>query len=273
MTAESRVSPRPDYGLDAPPVVRNLIVADVVGLGLWSSVAARLWSGVIRIPLGGTTVAIGVAPPALSIGVVCAAMALWMVWTGRVGKVRERERLLNTLTWSGDERVLDVGCGRGLMLLGAAKRLRDGRAVGVDLWRTEDLAGNTASALWANAAAEGVADRVSVETADMRALPFPDASFDVVVSRAAVHNLPVASDRRRAIDEVARVLRPGGRVLISDIRHLADYAGALREHGFEARVEGSPVSRVLLGAITFGALRPGVLRAQRPAFVRRVLHG
>jgi cyclopropane fatty-acyl-phospholipid synthase-like methyltransferase len=61
--------------------------------------------------------------------------------------VRARERLLNTLTWSGDERVLGVGCGRSLMLLGAAKRLRGGRAVGVDLWRTEDLAGNTASAL------------------------------------------------------------------------------------------------------------------------------
>jgi len=38
-----------------------------------------------------------------------------------VGKVRERERLLDTLTWRGDEQVLDLGCGRGLMLIGAAR--------------------------------------------------------------------------------------------------------------------------------------------------------
>lgn len=122
---------RADYGLDAPPVVRNLLVAAVFGLGLWASAAAHLWSGAIRVPLGADELRVIVAPAGVSIGVACLAMALWMIWSSRIGKVRERERLLDTLTWSGQERVLDVGCGRGLMLVGAAKRLRSGRAVGI----------------------------------------------------------------------------------------------------------------------------------------------
>ena len=62
-----------------------------------------------------------------------------------------------------------------------------------------------------------MADRIELHTADMRALPFPDASFDVVVSSLAIHNIKGSAGRNQAIDEVVRVLRPGGRVLIVDI--------------------------------------------------------
>lgn len=65
-----------------------------------------------------------------------------MVWDCKVGKLRSRDRLLDGLALRGDETVLDVGCGRGLLLIGAAKRLTTGTAVGVDIWQTEDLSGN-----------------------------------------------------------------------------------------------------------------------------------
>jgi hypothetical protein len=83
--------------------------------------------------------------------------------------------------------------------------------------------------------------------------------------QAAVHNVPEAAGRRRAVEEMARVLRPGGTILLADIRNLGDYADALRGQGLEARVEGSAIGRALLGIITFGALRPGLVRARRPA--------
>ena len=140
------VAPRADYGIDAPPVVRNLLLVGAAGPLLWLAAAARLWSGTVRVPLGGDTLRIVLAPAALSIGLTCLAMAAWMVWSSKVGKVRERERLLDTLTWRGDERVLDVGCGRGLMLIGAARRLSTGRATGIDLWRGEGLGGNATAA-------------------------------------------------------------------------------------------------------------------------------
>jgi arsenite methyltransferase len=254
---------RADYGLDAPPVVRNLLIAGMGGLVVWGTAVARLWSGNAGFTFAGNEVRVGIAPAGLWIGVGCLAMAAWMIWSSRVGKVRERERLLDTLTWRGDEQVLDLGCGRGLMLIGAARRLRTGRAIGVDLWRTEDLGGNSPAAAQANAAIEGVADRVRFETADMRALPLASASIDVVLSQAAVHNIVEASGRRQALEEVARVLRPGGTVLLADIRHLDEYAEVLREQGLMAEVEGSVVGRGLLAMATFGALRPGVLRGRR----------
>src|SRR5262249_679508 len=114
-------------------------------------------------------------------------------------------------------RVLDLGCGRGAVLLLAAQRLTTGRAVGVDLWRSEDQSGNSAAATLRNARVEGVADRVEVLTADMTALPFEDASFDLVVSSLAVHNIRGWAGRSRALEEAVRVLRPGGRLMIADI--------------------------------------------------------
>ena len=114
--------------------------------------------------------------------------------------------------------MLDVGCGLGLFLIGAAKRLSTGRAVGIDKWQQEDLSGNNEGAL-SNAMIEGVADKVEVHTGDARKLPFPDASFDVVLSSMALHNIYNAGERQTAVREIARVLAPGGRVLIVDVRH------------------------------------------------------
>ena len=69
-------------------------------------------------------------------------MGLYMTHGSRIGKMRSREKLLDLAAtlrpWSGEEILLDVGYGRGLMLIGAARRLTTGHAVGIDLWRDED---------------------------------------------------------------------------------------------------------------------------------------
>ncbi len=57
-----------------------------------------------------------------------------MVWSSRVAKLKLRDRLLDSLALKGDEKILDVGCGRGLLLIGAAKRLKTGKATGIDVW-------------------------------------------------------------------------------------------------------------------------------------------
>jgi ubiquinone/menaquinone biosynthesis C-methylase UbiE len=139
------------------------------------------------------------------------------------GKLQIWERELDRLALRGDERLLDLGCGRGAVLIAAARRLPAGRAVGIDLWRSRDQSGNNIEVTRANARAAGVFDRVELQTADMTELPFPDASFDVVVSALALHNIPTGEGRERAVDEAMRVLRPGGRLLLADFRHASDY--------------------------------------------------
>jgi ubiquinone/menaquinone biosynthesis C-methylase UbiE len=164
--------------------------------------------------------------------VVLLLSACCYVHTTRRGKFVVWARLLSDLGLRGDERVLDVGCGRGAVLLAAARLLPRGSAVGLDLWRSIDQSGNDPAITEANAGHEGVAGRVELHTGDMHRLPFPDASFDVVLSSLAIHNVRGAAGRAEAIDEAARVLRPGGRIVVADIHATRAYAARLIQLGF-----------------------------------------
>lgn len=244
---------RADYGVDAPIAVRNLLIVCALGIITLITRVAGLWGKESPFaPLG---------RPLISAGLASGAMAVWMICSSKYGKVREREAYLDLLEWRGDERVLDVGCGRGLFLVGAARRLTTGRAIGIDIWQSEDLSGNEPAAALGNARIEGVADRVEVQTSDARKLPFDDASFDVVLSSAALHNIYDAGERQTAVREIARVLKVGGRVLIADVRHTHDYARTLRDAGFDgdkdaARCVQGVVAR-LLTILTFGLVQVG----------------
>lgn len=154
-----------------------------------------------------------------------------MVWGSRWRKLRLRDRLLDGLQLRGDEKVLDVGCGHGLLVIGAAKRVPRGKAVGIDIWQQCDQADNRPNATRRNAEIEGVTDRVEVVEADARKLPFPDAAFDVIVSIWALHNIPTREGRTQAVEEIARVLRPGGTAALLDIWHTRDYLRVLQDRG------------------------------------------
>jgi len=238
----------PNYGIDAPVAVRNLFIVAVLGVISLITRLLGVWSRQDLIAV--------IARPLIGAGLSCGAMGLWMIYDSKIGKVREREEYLDKIAWRGDERVLDVGCGLGLFLIGAAKRLSTGRAVGIDKWQQEDLSGNNAAGTLNNAMIEGVADKVEVHTGDARKLPFGDASFNVVLSSMALHNIYDAGERQTAVREIARVLGSGGRVLIADVRHIRRYAATLRDAGLDARCVQGIVS-YLLTVISVGSIRWG----------------
>ncbi len=153
------------------------------------------------------------------------------LYTTRRGKFLEWEQLLDDLHLCGDEAVLDMGCGRGAVLTAVARRLTTGRATGIDIWSTKDQSGNARNVTLLNASLESVGDRVQIETGDIRTLPYSDETFDLVVSSLAIHNIRSNADRKRAIGEGFRVLKPGGRMVIADIRATKIYEEALRSLG------------------------------------------
>jgi SAM-dependent methyltransferase len=153
------------------------------------------------------------------------------IYATRRGKFVVWDRILDELGLRGDETVLDLGCGRGAVLLATAKRLPRGRAIGVDLWRA-DQTENSQQATVSNAVLEGVADRIEVHTADMTALPLADESVDAIVSSLAIHNIPSHDARRKALNEAIRVLRPGARLVIADLWETNRHAAHLRELGW-----------------------------------------
>lgn len=146
------------------------------------------------------------------------------------GKLSVWRELLDELGLRGDEHVLDIGCGRGAVLISAAHRLPGGRVTGADIWRLRDQTGNSRAAAERNAMAEGVSERVAFVDADARDLPFPSDSFDLVLSNLAFSNIHGSEERARGLREAVRVLRPGGQMRIVDDR--ADrYAPVLQGAG------------------------------------------
>lgn len=217
---------RARYGIDAPGLFRvNIILAALLALAATVGLA---WPRP-------NPMAIWFCAGAFIVAAFLLFLAMVMLWSSLVGKMRVRDRLVAALALSGQECVLDAGCGRGLALIACAKKLIGGRAVGVDLWAAKDLSNNNPKATLANAAAEGVADRVEVETGDITRLPFPDASFDAVVSITTIHNIPSRDLRDQALNELMRVLKPGGRIAIFDILHTSRYAEVLQRAGMVVR--------------------------------------
>ena len=249
-----------DYGIDAPKVVRNLFVAGLIGFLVWATAALGLWPGSLTIPVKGAKIRLELSYMGLGCAIGFLLTGCYMVWGSKIGKVRDRERLLDLIPWTGKEQVLDLGCGRGLLLIGAAKRLTAGKASGIDIWQAEDLSGNSPEATLENARREGVEERVDVITADMRKIPLADCSADVVLSKWAIHNIYSEGDRAKAIGEIARVLKPGGYAIIEDIRYLSEYSAAFARNGCQdIRLVSSRVTSIFITIITMGSLRPGIL--------------
>lgn len=208
------LAPRGEYGIDAP--LWPLMLGSASAVLTASAIVMRTRSWAVVPMLAG-----------LGLGLQTASY----LYTTRSGKFAVWAELLEGLDLRGDERVLDMGCGRGAVLLLAAKLLPRGRAVGLDLWATRDQSGNAIEATLGNAALEGVSERVELHTGDMRSLPFEDASFDVVLSSLAIHNIADPVGRAEAVGQAVRVLKPGGRLLIADFRWTKNYAVTLHAYG------------------------------------------
>jgi arsenite methyltransferase len=191
-----------NYGIDSPAMVISELALGLISLGC--AVALP------RIP------GLNLRWLELAASAYLFCLAGGMLFYSKFGKLHIRDTVLGSIPWRGDEAALDVGCGRGLLLVGAAKRLTCGRAVGVDIWDRGAIAGNAPLAVLENAQLEGVLDRIEVKEGDGRNLPFEDSSFDVVLSNFVIHEVKTAGEREKMVSEMVRVVRPGGCLTLVD---------------------------------------------------------
>lgn len=212
--------PVPAYRFGAPRYVQPLIA---VGGGSALLSLLLIWG---HQPLLG-----GIVMVAATFAAVGGLVVLLAV--DRRGRDRVARALCDAIAWRGGEHVLDVGCGNGTVILAAAARLHPGAgaAIGIDVWEKGTRLQN-AHALRREAAMAGVADRIHLQRVDARCMPFADATFDVIFASLSLHRLRTGDDRVRAAEEMMRVLKPGGSIVIHDVLPIAAQVGrALRRLG------------------------------------------
>lgn len=180
------------------------------------------------------------------IGVGLTAVARFVLQNGQ-RRSAVRKQILEAIPWRGDEAVLDVGCGSGMLLNGAAARLKSGKALGIDIWANHGGGGNL-DLLLKQAKAENVADRITFQEVDARNMPFADASFDVVLSSWALHHISRSSqDFGDAVSEMMRVLKPGGMMVVLDIAHMIEVlAMRMEQAGFDVEIQESPFAQKIV---------------------------
>jgi arsenite methyltransferase len=231
------MSEKPDYGIDAPNVLRNLFLFGVACLLMGFFGPRSLHFGQLVFLL---------RPMFVGTGTLLVLEGLLFLLYVKYGKFRHRDLMLSLHSWRGDEQVLDVGCGRGLLLAAAAKRLNSlggkGTASGVDIWSNVDMGGNSEVATRHNLELEGVSDRCTLVGEPAQEMSFPDGAFDVIVSNLCLHNIYDRSTRRLALQQIVRVLKAGGVAILSDYKLTGEYAEQLHKSGLSVeRKWGNPL--------------------------------
>lgn len=211
-----------DYGIDGPKIIRNRIIGGI----LLELIAIGVYIFLNNIyPVKVFFVSIFSV-----LGVVYIISSFIMILSSKKGKLKEANRVIEMLDIKGEENVLDVGCGRGLYLIRIAKKLTKGTSIGIDIW-SKDLSKNNKNATRTNAKLEGVNKKVKIKTADMTQIPFKDNTFDVVISSFAINNILDKNKRRKALNEMVRVLKQDGKICIIDLRYIREYLEFFNEIG------------------------------------------
>ncbi len=140
-----------NYGKDAPKVIRNLIGIGILLLIIFILLSLNILSQINFLK-----------PGFLSTGICLLISGLFMLSYSKFGKFKHRDRILNFHQWKGDEKMLDVGTGLGLLLIGAAKKLNSGKSYGIDIFNSYDLSNNTIEQTKNNISLENVADKTEI---------------------------------------------------------------------------------------------------------------
>lgn len=210
-----------NYGIDAPKVIRNLLVIGVLLL-----VFSFFLPNDLLPPIS-----IFLSRSSFVLGLSLIIAGFLMITYAKFGKFKQRERIINFQNWKGDEQVLDVGTGLGLLMIGVAKKLTTGKSFGIDIFNTYDLSDNSIEQTKINAKLENVLQKVEILKENILKTNFKDDNFDVIISNLCLHNLNKKDERRQACKEIYRILKPNGKAIISDYKKTNEYKAMFEKLG------------------------------------------
>lgn len=222
-----------DYGIDNPERVRASAMVGLVmiGTGLAQFIALReiggIWPEVIL-------------SVCLWVGVLLLLVSGVMLWSSISAKSSLASSMIEDMKWTGKEKVLDVGCGRGLLTIMAARKATSGEVLGIDIWSQEQLSENTIEAATENAGTERVLDRVRFQDGDATDLRFGPGCFDKIVSSFCLHAIGSRTERDKAVVNLIKLLRSGGEIAILDILHTREYMIVFEQQGLK-NIRRSPM--------------------------------
>lgn len=217
-----------NYGVDAPKVIRNLVGIGILLLIIYILLSFHIFPQINFLK-----------PSFLTTGICLLISGFFMLTYSKFGKFKHRERILKLHQWKGDENVLDVGTGLGLLMIGAAKKLNEGKSYGIDIFDKYDLSGNTIEQTKNNIHLENVDAKTEIISENILKTSFDDNHFDVIVSNLCLHNLYKEDERHQACDEIYRILKPGGEAIISDYKHTNEYKKVFENLGMEVEKTGT----------------------------------
>lgn len=211
--ANSVLKSKPNYGFDGSPF--GVTIVCFVGVVCFGGGVALITFPSLSLKI----VAFVLMLCGLLMVLVCGSYLYYI----KLGKLHRRDKMISMIDWKGNEKVLDIGTGRGLLMIGAAQKLTLGKSIGIDIWNSADMHSNTYQNTMRNAELEGVLQKVEVRNEDVRSMSFPNDTFDVVLSNLCIHNIPTKDGREKACQEIARVLKPNGTAIITDKSHTKKY--------------------------------------------------
>lgn len=180
-----------------------------------------------------------------------------------------RDFVFARLLWNGDGRLMDIGCGNGLLAIEAAKKYPRAQVVGTDYWGSQwDY---SQKACEKNAEIAGVSQRTSFRKASASKLPFEDEYFDALVSNLAFHEVADTKDKREVVKEALRTLKKGGVFAFQDLFLSKQYYGEPEE--LLAMIRSWGIQDVALASTRDQEFVPTALKLPFMMGQAAVLHG
>lgn len=126
------------------------------------------------------------------------------------GKIKVIEELINP-------QILDIGCGTGRAAIKIAKELKNGgHLYGIDIYEKSAISGNALHTVQNNARIEGVKDKTTFQYGSATEIPFEDNQFEIINISSVLHEVHSSNGKEKAMQEIYRVLKPGGYTYISE---------------------------------------------------------